>query len=205
MANVLFDALISPQVNRAQTFLDVPGGWPVSFGELEARTARVANALTSLGVQPGDRVAAQVAKCTDAIALYLGTVRAGAIFLPLNTAYTAPEVAYFLGDATPRVFACDPAAAAELTDIATDSGAQLLTLSGDGTGTLPELVDSQSGKFDTVGREEDAYSCALQTNLHGETHGFNVIREEERHLLVVLASVLIFFHGVWASFIPESD
>ena len=54
-------------------------------------------------VAPGDRVAVQVAKSVEAIALYLATVRAGAVFLPLNTAYTRSEVDYFLGDAEPTV------------------------------------------------------------------------------------------------------
>ena len=73
------------------------------------RLGRFANALVDLGVEPGDRVAVQVEKSIEAIMLYLGTIRAGAVFLPLNTAYTAAEIEYFVGDAEPRVFVCDPA------------------------------------------------------------------------------------------------
>ena len=69
----------------------------------------MANALVGLGVKPGDRVAAQVEKSVEAIVLYLGTVRAGGVFLPLNTGYTPAEIEYFLGDAEPAVFVCDPA------------------------------------------------------------------------------------------------
>ncbi len=61
-----------------------------------------------LGVKPGDRVAAQVEKSAEALMLYLGSLRAGAVYLPLNTAYTAGEIRYFLGDAEPTLFVCRP-------------------------------------------------------------------------------------------------
>ena len=63
----------------------------------------------SAGVAPGDRVAVQVEKSPEAMLLYLACLRAGAVYLPLNTAYTPAEIDYFLGDAEPRVVVCDPA------------------------------------------------------------------------------------------------
>ena len=89
--------------------MDVPGGRQISFQSLHQETGQVASALVALGVRPGDRVAVQVQKSPEAIALYLGVVRAGAIFLPLNTAYLPGELAYFIGNAEPTVFVCDPA------------------------------------------------------------------------------------------------
>ncbi len=90
-------------------FAVLPDGRNYSYADLEAVSARFANALISLGVQPGDRVAVQAGKSIEALMLYLGTLRAGGVFLPLNTAYTGAELGYFLGDAEPLVFVCDPA------------------------------------------------------------------------------------------------
>ncbi len=91
---------------------------------------RLANLLTGLGLEPGDRVAVQVEKSPEALILYLGTVRAGGVFLPLNTGYTAHELAYFLGDAEPRIVVCRPAKdAGSMAEIAAKAGvAHVLTL-----------------------------------------------------------------------------
>ena len=74
-----------------------------------ARAGRAARALVDLGVEPGDRVAAQIDKSPDAIVLALACFRAGAALLPLNTAYTLPELEYFLADAGPALTLCRPA------------------------------------------------------------------------------------------------
>ena len=84
-----------------------PGGPAVSYAELEHLTAQAATALRARGVQPGDRVALQVEKCIEAVVIYLATLRIGAVFLPLNAAYTPAEVDYFLKDAEPAVFLQD--------------------------------------------------------------------------------------------------
>ncbi|MGA0607843.1 malonate--CoA ligase [Phenylobacterium sp. VNQ135] len=85
-------------------------GRAISYGELEAQVGRTAGRLVAEGVQPGDRVALQAEKTPEAIVVYLATLKAGAVFLPLNSAYTRAEVDYFLGDAEPRVFITDPPA-----------------------------------------------------------------------------------------------
>ena len=72
------------------------------------RSAQAANALVALGVKPGDRVAAQIEKSTDVIVVTLACLRAGAVLLPLNTAYTLAELEYFLGDAEPALTLCRP-------------------------------------------------------------------------------------------------
>ena len=72
-----------------------------SYADVEAGAARMAGALVALGVKPGDRVAVQIEKSLAAVLLYLGCARAGAVFLPLNTAYTPAEIEYFLTDAEP--------------------------------------------------------------------------------------------------------
>ncbi len=77
-----------------------------TYAGIEERTGRLAARLVELGVKPGDRVLAQVDKCVDALALYFATIRAGAVYLPLNVDYTEAELAYFVGDATPVLAVC---------------------------------------------------------------------------------------------------
>ena len=102
-----------------------PGGPAVSYGELEQLTARVAAALRGRGVRPGDRVALQVEKSIEAVVIYLATLRIGAVFLPLNAAYTPAEVDYFLRDAEPAVFLQDAQALLrEAADLEPDHGVE---------------------------------------------------------------------------------
>ena len=109
MTNLLFQTLFNGQPEH-DPCLRLADDSSINYGELLLGTARVANALVALGVQPGDRVAAQVDKSVAAVVLYLGTIRVGAVFLPLNTAYTANEVEYFVNDARPALFICTPSA-----------------------------------------------------------------------------------------------
>ena len=83
--------------------LTTPGGQSLSYGSMNRLVDRVAAALAHRTVTPGDRVVAQVEKSPEAVALYLACLRIGAVFVPLNTAYTTAEVDYFLGDADPKV------------------------------------------------------------------------------------------------------
>ena len=123
--------------DRQGTAIELPDGRRHSYADLEAASGRLARLLRDLGVAPGERVAVQVEKSAEALFLYLACLRAGAIYLPLNTAYTPAEIAYFLGDAEPRVFVCPPAAEAALRDTAAAAGvAHLLTLGQDGDGSL---------------------------------------------------------------------
>ena len=108
MTNYFFDGLLG-EVETSRQFAELDDGRFYSYQDLLDVSARFANLLVARGVVPGDRVAVQVPKSIEAIMLYLATVRAGAVFLPLNNAYTANEVAYFLEDASPRLFVCDPA------------------------------------------------------------------------------------------------
>jgi malonyl-CoA/methylmalonyl-CoA synthetase len=97
-----------------------------------------AAALVSLGIGPGDRVAVQADKSLDLVYLYLATLRIGAVYLPLNSAYKPAEIAYFLGDAEPALFVCDPADAAAYADM----GITIKTLDTTGDGSLAALAAS---------------------------------------------------------------
>lgn len=160
--NYLIARLRAASLGRDQDcFAQLPGGGMASFGDLFSGAERMAAALADQGVQPGDRVAVQVAKTIQAIELYIGTVMAGAIFLPLNTAYTGAEVAYFLGDAKPVVVVCDPDRETEIQGISGE--ASVLTLDADGTGTLRDLADGMGG-FDPVERGADDLAAILYTS-----------------------------------------
>ncbi|KIC27970.1 malonate--CoA ligase [Leisingera sp. ANG-M6] len=161
-ANHLIRQLRESSLGREEdVFARLPEGGTVTFGALFAGAERMAAALVSQGVQPGDRVAVQVQKTFQAIELYLGTVMAGGIFLPLNTAYTGPEVAYFVGDATPRVVVCDPARLEEISAVSGE--AEVLTLDAAGQGSLRDLADGQGG-FDPVARKADDLAAILYTS-----------------------------------------
>src|SRR6266481_7727687 len=116
-----------------QPCLLIPGGPVIHYDDLDAMSGRIAHALGNAGCRPGDRVAAQIDKCWQALALYLACLRAGLVYLPLNSSYQESELTYFFGDAEPRVIVCSPE---NLTTIAAlRPEATVLTLSGD-EGTL---------------------------------------------------------------------
>ncbi|MDQ0347405.1 malonate--CoA ligase [Ancylobacter vacuolatus] len=165
MPNHLIDALPAGATHPARRFAETADGVALTYAEFERRTAQVANALVALGLKPGDRVAVQVEKSLEAVFAYLGTVRAGGVFLPLNTAYTPPEVEYFLGDAEPAIFVCDPATEATLSPIARAKGvAQIVTLDAAGQGTLRAAADACRTSFANVPRGPDDLAALLYTS-----------------------------------------
>ena len=125
---------------RAPTGAFIAGddGRDFSFGEFWALSGRLAAALLAAGAKPADRVAVQVEKSVEAVALFYACVRAGLIFLPLNTAYTSSEISYFLGDAEPALF---------ITNKPVSVGVKTLTLDDKGGGTLMQLAASQGEHF----------------------------------------------------------
>ncbi|MGX7876011.1 AMP-binding protein [Mesorhizobium sp. ORM6] len=128
-----------------------------AVGTARARAAAV-------GVKPGDRVAVQVEKSPEAMLLYLACVRAGAVFLPLNTAYTLTELSYFFEDATPRVIVCDPAKSADIGGMVEPSGAVVVTLDRNGQGSLADQASRQSSDFHDVERGPDDLAAILYTS-----------------------------------------
>lgn len=162
MPNPMFDALFAPLAGRASPLLILADGRTISGDAFLAMVARLAHALRAEGVGPGDRLAVQVAKSPEAFAVYGAAVALGAVFLPLNTAYTPAEVAYFLADAEPRVFLCDPSRQADLTRVA--GSARVLTLAADGTGTLADRAAGQPGTITPADRGEDDLAALLYTS-----------------------------------------
>ena len=164
MTNPLYDALFAPHEGKTTPFLHLRDGTTVSHGVFLQEVDSTANALVSLGVAPGDRVAMHVIKSRQALALYAACVKSGAVFLPLNTAYTPRELEYFVGDSGAALFVCDPAEEAELRDIAAQTGAQLKTLGANGEGSLTDLVAAQQADFTAVARDKDDLAALLYTS-----------------------------------------
>ena len=148
-----------------KTAIETAGGKRYSFGDIEDRTAQLANALAGLGVKPGDRIAAQVDKSPEALFLYLACLRAGAAYLPLNTAYTQAELEYFLTDAEPVLFVCRPRDEAAGAVLCAGAGvAHCRTLGAAGEGSLMPLAAAQACTFADVPRAPDDLAGILYTS-----------------------------------------
>jgi len=123
--------------DEAARFLETPDGRSLRYAQVDQQTGRLLGVLQANGVGKGDRVVVQVEKSIEAVLLYLACLRAGAIYIPLNTAYTPSEVAYFLDNATPKLFVCTPDRRAALEDTASAAGVSaLLSLGVQGDGEL---------------------------------------------------------------------
>lgn len=145
--------------------IDPASGMTTTYGAFFAQAEKMAAALVTLGVKPGDRIAVQAPKTQTMVELYVGAILAGAVFLPLNTGYTAAEVSYFLEDATPRVLVCDPARLTEMQEIAQKGGvAQVLTIAPDESGSLPALRDEHSAGMRPVARAASDLAAILYTS-----------------------------------------
>ena len=140
-----------------------------SWRDLERGTAKIANLFASLQLPPGSRIAAQVEKSPEALMLYLATIRAGFVYLPLNTAYRSSEMEYFIGNATPAVVVSSPKNFGWITQIAFREGTRhVFTLDephqGRNSGTLLSRAVHHADHFDTVHREPDDLAAILYTS-----------------------------------------
>lgn len=164
MSNTLFDALFKPHAGSDKTFIELADGTVISYKSFLDTAATFANVLVKNGVKPNDRVAVQVEKSPEALAVYAACIQAGAVFLPLNTAYTANEIAYFIGDAEAALMLCDDKDKESLQPIVDNIDATLLTLNGDGTGSLSAKAKEETPVFTTVDRGDDDLAAFLYTS-----------------------------------------
>ncbi|MET0659180.1 MAG: malonyl-CoA synthase [Steroidobacteraceae bacterium] len=150
---------------HARKTLIQTGERSISGEQLAGDVGRFAGALVSLGVRPGDRVAVQVEKSYENVLLYLATLQAGAVYLPLNTAYQALEVKYFLRDASPRVFVCTPQRGFELRRIGTECGVeQVLTLGTQADGCVVEQMQRTAPLSSIAQRAADDLASICYTS-----------------------------------------
>ena len=163
MANHLFDAIRAAAAREA-VFIETAEGRRWTYGDMLEFSGRLAGALQGLGVTPGDRVAVQVEKSPEALMLYLACLRAGAVYLPLNTAYTLAELDYFIGDAEPRLVVVAPKAAEGVRTVAGKHGAQVETLDEAGGGSLFVLAADAGADFPDAARGADDLAAILYTS-----------------------------------------
>ena len=140
-------------------------GLNYSWRDLERSTAMMANLLQSLDLPAGARIAVQVEKSVEAMMLYLATLRAGYVFLPLNTAYQSAEIEYFIGNAEPSVVVCSSKNFGWVSKIAFKAGTQnVFTLDDDRTGSLLERAAHCSDRHEVVQRGADDLAAILYTS-----------------------------------------
>ena len=171
MTNTLFDGLLG-NADLSTRFAHIPqasGDRWYSYKDVFDVSARFANVLVEKGVKPGDRVAVQVPKSIETLMLYLATIRAGAVFLPLNSAYTVSEIEYFLENASPVIFVCDPAMRSDYDALATKMGITIETLGiwenhDISAGSLSDAALAASVAFKTIVRTGSDLAAILYTS-----------------------------------------
>jgi malonyl-CoA/methylmalonyl-CoA synthetase len=153
------------ETHAEKELLQDANGCSFRYIDVFRRCGQIANYLSSLGAVPGDRVSVQVEKSPECLSLYLACLRAGFVYHPLNMAYTARELDYFLGDAKPAIVVCDPVNYDSIEKIAAVSGAtQVLTLDGKGGGTLVDGANRESVDFNGIKRKPDDLAALLYSS-----------------------------------------
>ncbi len=164
MANPLYDRLFGRHQGKATAFLQLADGTVITHADFLGLAAQYAHLLTRLGMTAGDRIAVQIAKSPEALAVYAACVQTGVVLLPLNTAYTAEEVSYFVQNSAARVLLGEGKRAESLDPVASASGARFMTLNADGSGSFAQQARTMPGTFDTVARSEDDLAAFLYTS-----------------------------------------
>ncbi|MEW9920930.1 malonyl-CoA synthase [Marimonas sp. MJW-29] len=164
MTNPLYDTLFGAHAGKSEAFLHLADGSIWSYEDFLGKVAQIAHAITQAGLAPGDRLAAQLEKTPQALALYGACVQAGVVFLPLNTAYKTSELAYFIENSGAKLVLCDETKRADLAPLAESYGARIETLNADGSGSLSEAAKDLPLQFDTVARAPDDLAAFLYTS-----------------------------------------
>jgi malonyl-CoA/methylmalonyl-CoA synthetase len=145
--------------------VETDNGLFYSWRDLDRASAMIANLLDALGLEEGARIAVQVEKSVEAMILYLATLRAGYVFLPLNTAYQSAEIEYFIGNAEPAVVVCTSRNASWVGSIANAAGTRhVFTLDDDRTGTLLEVAAQCSDRHAVAHKNADDLAAILYTS-----------------------------------------
>ena len=164
MANPLYDSLFGQHLESEAVFLHLPEEQSLTYGDFLRLAARYAGAFTDMGLVAGDRVAVQIEKSPQALAVYAACAQAGLVFLPLNTAYTADEVTYFVENSGAGIVLGDDDKRSGLEPIAKSCGARLETLNADGSGSFADKAAGFPTVFDTVPREAGDLAALLYTS-----------------------------------------
>ena len=162
MSNLLYDRLFGCHQGEQKPFLIFADGSQQSYDSFLRQTARFANVIQSIGLDVGDRLAAQIEKSAEALALYAACVQSGVIFLPLNKAYTPAEVSYFVGDSGAKLVVADQHF--DLESVASEHGAVLERLNADGRRQFCRSCGNRKRQFATVPRGADDLAAFLYTS-----------------------------------------
>ena len=172
MANPLFDKLFAPHIGSTATFLILPNGDQISYNSFLGQTAQYANVIRDSGLEVGDRLAVQIEKSPEALAVYAACALTGTVFLPLNTAYAPAELSYFLSDSSARLFLCDPKNYPALKAITQTAGAQILTLGSNGEGSFADAASTKPKTCRIAQRSSRDLAALLYTSgTTGRTKG----------------------------------
>jgi malonyl-CoA/methylmalonyl-CoA synthetase len=151
--------------DRTACCIETQDGFFYSWSDLERATAKMANLLASLKLPKDARIAVQVEKSPEALMLYLATIRAGYVYLPLNTAYRSAEIDYFINNAEPAVVVCSPQNFGWVSQLAFKNGARhVFTLGDDRHGSLLTRTSHQADTFETVEKRSDDLAAILYTS-----------------------------------------
>jgi malonyl-CoA/methylmalonyl-CoA synthetase len=164
MANPLYDTLFGAHLENDAIFLHLPDAQSLTYGDFLRMSAQYAHVFTDMGLVAGDRVAVQIEKSPQALAVYAACAQAGLVFLPLNTAYTADEVTYFVENSGAGLVLGDDTKRSALAHIALKCGAHCETLNADGSGSFVDAARAFPTVFDTVNRAIDDLAAFLYTS-----------------------------------------
>ena len=162
MSNLLYDALFGFHFGNKTPFLTYHDGSQISYDAFLRMTSRFANIMKAVGLEAGDRLAVQVEKSAEALAIYVACVQSGVIFLPLNTAYKPAEVEYFMSDSGARMLIAGDAE--NLQAVAAAHDAILHHMAADGSGSFTSLAAKASDQFVPVPRAGNDLAAILYTS-----------------------------------------
>ena len=163
MTNILYDNVFASNIENNKVFLYTEEA-QVTYKNFGYLTNKIANTLVSYNLNPGDRVAVQVEKSVTQLALYAATIKAGGVYLPLNTAYTPHELNYFISNARPKIIITTAETAVELKKLYSSKQAIFLTLNANETGSLCEKLKNSVSNFKAVNRSKQDLAVIMYTS-----------------------------------------
>lgn len=164
MANPLYDELFGKHLGQDTIFLQMADGQTITHDDFLKMSAQYAHLFAKLNITTGDRIAVQVEKSPQCLAIYAACAQSGVIFLPLNISYTPNEVTYFIENSGAALLICDESNLDELAPIAETLNTAVETLNANGTGTLSSKAQAEPTRFETVECDRDDLAAILYTS-----------------------------------------
>ena len=161
-SNHLFDAIFEPTKKSPELFL-INNNGEITYSEFHKTINQIANLLIQKGMKPGERVAVQAEKSNLQIALYAATLKAGGVYLPLNTGYTLSELEYFIEDSGAKIIVIDKKIEEQLL-ASVDKSITILTLNSDESGSVMDYAKNQDIKFEAIERSPEDLAAILYTS-----------------------------------------